>query len=77
MFNTVVKHDGAASGGKMGRHKSWRFAKFASLLLVSPDFSQIIHDAHHSVDVVKHHLSLLSQIILNNSLSYHVYNVTS
>ena len=42
-----------ASGGSMGRHKSWCFA---SLIQLSPDFSQCNHDAHHSADVqvVKH-----------------------
>jgi hypothetical protein len=66
MFNMVV----LASEGLMGRHKSRRFA---SLLLVSSDLYQYIHNAHHSSDVVKHHL--LSQIILNSPLSDHVYNV--
>jgi hypothetical protein len=54
----------------MGRHKTWRFA---SLLLVTPDLSQCIHDAHRSVDVVKYHL--LSQLILNSPLPDHIFNV--
>jgi hypothetical protein len=54
----------------MGRHKTWRFA---SLLLVTPDLSQCIDDAHRSADVVKHHL--LSQFILNSTLPDHIFNV--
>ena len=54
----------------MGRHKTWRFA---SLLLVTPDLSQCIADAHRSADVVKHHL--LSQLILNSPLPDHIFNV--
>jgi hypothetical protein len=54
----------------MGWHKIWRFA---SLLLVTPDLSQCIHDTHRSADVVKHHL--LSQLILNCPLPNHTFNV--
>jgi hypothetical protein len=54
----------------MGRHKTWRFAL---LLLVTPDLTQSIHDAHRSADVKKH--DLLSQIILNSPLSNHIFNV--
>jgi hypothetical protein len=53
----------------MVRHKSWRFK---SLLTVTPDLAQCIHDIHRSEDAFKR---ILSSQILNGSRPDHLVNV--